>query len=93
MGRAVDGTLKGHTIMTDDTSNLVLEHLKRFQAGQDRIEKTLQQHTQRLGRIEVSIAGLRREISHGEEAIAEHSVRMDRLADRIDRIERRLELA
>ena len=79
--------------MTDDTSNLVLEHLKRFQAGQDRIEKTLQEHTHRLGRIELSIAGLRRDISHSEEGIAEHSVRMDTLADRIDRIERRLELA
>ncbi len=79
--------------MTDDTTNLVLEHLKRFQAGQDRIEKTLQEHTQRLGRIELSIAGLRRDNAHGEESIAEHSVRMDQLADRIDRIERRLELA
>jgi hypothetical protein len=24
--------------MTDSTENLILEHLKRFQAGQDRIE-------------------------------------------------------
>ena len=79
--------------MTDETTNMVLEHLKRFQAGQDRIEKTLQEHTHRLGRIELSIAGLRRDIAHGEEGIAEHSVRMDTLSDRIDRIERRLELA
>ena len=62
--------------MTDEITNIVLEHLKRFQAGQDRIEKTLQEHTHRLGRIELCIAGLRRDISRGEEGIAEHSVRM-----------------
>ena len=39
--------------------NLILEHLKIFQAGQDRIESKLDEHTQRLGRVEMAIAGLR----------------------------------
>lgn len=45
---------------TDNVENLVLEHLKRFQAGQDRIERKLDEHTQRLGRIEITLARLER---------------------------------
>ncbi|MDO5625553.1 MAG: hypothetical protein Q4G71_12805 [Pseudomonadota bacterium] len=76
----------------DNVENLLLEHLKRFQASQDRIEKKLDEHTARLGRIEVSLAGVRRDLAHGEEGAAEKSVRMDTLSERIDRIERRLEI-
>ncbi len=54
--------------MTENIENLILEHLKRFQAGQDRIERKLEEHTQRLGRLEVGIAGLRRELAYNEEA-------------------------
>lgn len=54
--------------MTHNTENLVLEHLKHFQAGQRRIEHKLDEHTQRLGRIEIALAGLRRDVAHGEES-------------------------
>lgn len=72
--------------------NLLLEHLKKFQASQDRIERKLDEHTQRLGRIEMAISGLRRDTAHNEESWAEQSVRIDHLAVRIERIERRLEI-
>jgi chromosome segregation ATPase len=78
--------------MTEAIENLILEHLKRFQAGQDRIERKLEEHTQRLGRLEVGIAGLRRELASNEEAWAEQNLRIDRIGERIDRIERRLEI-
>ena len=80
------------SVIPADVENLILEYLKRFQTGQDRIERTLQEHTQRLGRLESSVAGLRHDISdlHGDWAAL--SVRMDRLTDRVERIERRLEL-
>ena len=78
--------------MSENVENLILEHLKRFQAGQDRIERKIDEHTQRLGRIEIALAGLRRDIAHNEEAWAEQSHRMDHLVERIERIERRLEL-
>ena len=67
----------------------MLEHLKRFQASQDRVERKLDEHTQRLGRIEIAVSGLKRDIAYDEETQAEQSVRIDRLAERI---ERRLEL-
>ncbi|MHB8850102.1 MAG: hypothetical protein ACYC45_03205 [Acidithiobacillus ferriphilus] len=79
--------------MTDNTENLMLEHLKRFQAGQDRIEKKLDEVVSRLGNLEMSVAGIRRDLAHLEENDAIMSVRMDRLNERVERIERRLELA
>lgn len=79
--------------MTDNVENLILEHLKRFQAGQDRIERRLEEMTTRLGNLEVSLATLRRDTAHGEETTALLSVRMDRMNERLDRIERRLELS
>ena len=76
----------------EQLDNLILDHLKRFQATQDRIEHKLDEHTQRLGRIEIAIAGLRRDLAHSDEAYAEQNLRMDRISERIERIERRLEL-
>jgi predicted nucleic acid-binding Zn-ribbon protein len=78
--------------MTENVENLVLEHLRALRAGQERMERKLDEHTQRLGRLEMAIAGLRRDMVHTDEAAAEQSVRIDHLAERLDRIERRLEL-
>jgi len=71
--------------MADNIDNLMLEHLKHFQATLDRVERKLGDHTQRLGRIETILA------DHTL-SWAEQSVRIDHMADRLDRIERRLEL-
>jgi len=73
----------------DNVSNLILEHLKRLQAGLSRIERTQEEHTLRLGRIENTLGRLQ---SQHEEDYALHSTRIDRLNERILRIERRLEL-
>ncbi|MBE7567567.1 hypothetical protein [Acidithiobacillus sp. HP-11] len=79
--------------MAEEIENIILEHLKRFQVGQDRIERKLEEVVTRLGALEVSVASVRRDIAHNEENTAAMSVRMDRLNERIDRIERRLELS
>lgn len=79
--------------MTDNTENLILEHLKRFQAGQDRIERELKEIKSRLSQIEISMAGVRGDIAHIAGDQARQQVTMDGLSDRIERIERRLELA
>jgi hypothetical protein len=79
--------------MRDNVENMLLEHLKRFQATLERIERKQEETINRLGHLEVSVAGLRRDIAHGEEVDASSGVRLDRLSERIDRIERRLELS
>ena len=47
--------------MTDNAENLLLEYLKRFQSGQDRIEHKLEEVISRLGNLEVSVASPRRD--------------------------------
>ena len=79
--------------MTDNTENLMLEHLKRFQAVLDRVERKLDDLTRRAGNLEMSVAGVRRDLAHLEENDAAMSIRMDYLNERVERIERRLELA
>ena len=77
----------------ENIENLILEHLKRFQAGQDRIERKLEEVVTRLGNLEIGVASVRRDFAHSEENAAAMSVRVDRLNERLERIERRLELA
>jgi hypothetical protein len=78
--------------MTQTVENLLLEHLKRFQAGQERIERKLDEIVTRVGQLEVGVAGLRRDFAHADENGAVLSVRLDKVSERLDRIERRLEL-
>ena len=66
----------------NNTENLMLEHLKRFQAGQDRIERKLDDLTRRVGNLET-----------GQAADAQQQFSIDGLNSRLDRIERRLDLA
>ena len=76
----------------ENVDNLMLEHMKRFQAGQERIEHKLAEMLTRLGHIEISLAGIRRDVAHSEDQSASMGVRMDKLAERLERVEKRLEL-
>ncbi len=78
--------------MTETIENLILEHLKRFQAGQERIETKVDELVMRVGQLEGAILGLKREIVNAEESGVSVSLRVDTLSKRLDRIERRLEL-
>ena len=76
----------------DDSTKLVLEHLKRFQGGQDRIERELKEIKGRMPQLEIGIASIRGDLAHMSGDQARQTVTVDTLAERIDRIERRLEL-
>lgn len=64
---------------------LVLEMLRRMQGDLRDIKDTQREHTRRLGHIELNTA-------QQNVADAEQSTRIDRLAERVERIETRLEL-
>jgi hypothetical protein len=49
--------------MDNTVENLILEHLKRFQSGQDRIERELREIKNRLSQVEISLAGVRGDIA------------------------------
>ena len=78
--------------MAENVENLVLEHLRALQAGQDRIESELRDLKERVSAVETGLNGVRRDLVALAEADARLQVTIDRLGDRVDRIEKRLEL-
>ena len=50
--------------MNDTVDNLMLEHLKRFQAGQDRIERKIKEMTRRLSNLEAGQALIIQHLGH-----------------------------
>ena len=79
--------------MTDNIENLLLEHLKRFQAGQDRMERKLDELTRRVSNLEVGQASVIQHLGHLAAADAQQQLAADGFNLRLERIERRLELA
>lgn len=76
----------------ENVENLIIEHLKRFQAGQDRIERKLEEVTRRLANLEAGQASLIQHIGHLASVEAQQQVQADDFSQRLERIERRLEL-
>ena len=77
--------------MTDNVENLILEHLKAFQARFDRTDTTLGKLVVRVGSLEVAVAGIRLDLALTDERAALMSVSMDTIAARWERVERRLD--
>lgn len=75
-----------------ETPHIMIEHLKAIRAELSAIRQTQGEHTERLGRIELGVARLRNDVTHGDEGYAVAQVRMDGIMKRIEHIERRLEL-
>ena len=79
--------------MAENVENLMLEHLKRFQASLDRIERDLREMKVRQSDTHSAVVGLRRDQANDAEISAHLQVQLDGVRDRLDRIERRLDLA
>jgi hypothetical protein len=78
--------------MVEKIDDIVLEHLKRIQAEQSASRDRDSEILGRLAHLETSIARLARDGADSfAETIADRHA-MDKLRERIDRIERRLEL-
>jgi tetrahydromethanopterin S-methyltransferase subunit G len=71
--------------MTEDTSSLVLEHLRHLRQKLDFIDD-------RLGRIELRLTAVEGHLANLLLSEAGQNSEIDRIKQRLDRIERRLEL-
>lgn len=78
--------------MPDNPANIVLEHLHAIGADVHEIKTVQNEHGHRLTRLEIGVAGLRREQAGDAENVAYMEARMDKLHDEIERIKRRLEI-
>jgi len=79
--------------MTENVENLLLEHMKRFQASLDRMERRLDEITARLTTLEGSVVSIMQHLTNLSAADATQQIAIDNINRRLDRIERRLELA
>ncbi len=79
--------------MADNIENLMLEHLKRFQATLERIERRQDEATNRLANLEGAVASVMQHLAHLSAADATQQIALDNVNRRLDRIEHRLELA
>jgi hypothetical protein len=78
--------------MTETVENLMLEHLKKIQAEQSAARERDTEILSRLSHIETGIARIARDESMNYSEIIEDRHTVDKLKERIERIERRLEL-
>ena len=76
-----------------NVENLVLEHLKKIQGELIASRERDQEILSRLSHIESGLARVTRDESANYTEIIDNRHRMDRLKERIERIERRLELS
>jgi chromosome segregation ATPase len=76
-----------------NVENLILEHLKRLQAEQSAARERDQEILSRLSHIESGLARITRDESQNYSEIVENRHLVDKLKERIERIERRLELS
>jgi len=79
--------------MSDNVENIVLEHLKKIQAELSASRERDAEILNRLSHIESGLARITRDeaINYGEIVQDRHVV--DKLKERVERIEKRLELA
>ncbi|MBY0520295.1 MAG: hypothetical protein K2P79_07705 [Sphingomonas sp.] len=78
--------------MTENVENLLLEHMKRFQATLDIVQRDVRELKIRQSETHTAVLAPRRDQVTDAEVTAHMQAQMDRFGDRLDRIERRLDL-
>jgi hypothetical protein len=78
--------------MIDNVENLMLEHLKRFQATLERLERKQDEMLARQSTLEGHVVSIMQHQAHLAGADASQQLSIDNINMRLDRIERRLEL-
>jgi hypothetical protein len=79
--------------MSENIDNLILEHLRGMRASQERTEHELREIKNRITSVEAGVAGIRRDAAHDNDKIVQQQIGLDQLNERLERIEKRLELS
>ena len=74
------------------TDNLIIEHLRAIRTEIASVKSDTADTRQRVGSVETSIIDMRRNVVHLFEDMAHQQLTMDKLLDRVQRIEKRLDL-
>lgn len=76
----------------DEPENIVLVYLRRMDAKLDRALEEIAELKLRQNETHRAVLALRREQTSDAETVAHVQARLDRLGDRLDRVERRLDI-
>ena len=83
--------------MSENIENLVLEHLRALRtevAGlRTEMHEEFREVKLRLGSVETAVVAVRRDSADQMGDVVRQQLRIDQLAERLDRLERRMELA
>ena len=83
--------------MSENVDNLVLEHLRLLRNELATLRTEMHEEFRdvklRLGSVESVVVSLRRDAADQMSDVVRQQLRIDQLAERLERIERRLELA
>ncbi len=83
--------------MTDQVENLIIEHLKALRSEIKDLKTTMHDDFKdvkhRLTQVEIQVIGTRRDGVGVQEDVYRQQSSLDRITERIERIEKRLELA
>ena len=74
------------------SDNLIIEHLRALRCGIADVKTDTADIRQRVSSVEASVIDMRRNVVHLFEDSAHQQLTMDKLFERIQRIERRLDL-
>lgn len=78
--------------MTESVENLVIEHLRHIRSRVDQIADDMTDLKHRKSGLETSMVLVKREVAASDENGIRLQVSLDKIVERIQRIERRLEL-
>jgi hypothetical protein len=78
--------------MADVPDNILLEYLRHIRSAVDGLREDMRAVKGRLSAVELGLAAIRREVAGLAEADAHLGIRIDRLSDPTERIEKRLDL-
>ena len=79
--------------MNENVESVVLEHLRHIRGRVDQVADDMSDLKHRMSSLEHAMVTVKREVASGDETDARQQVSIDRLVERIERIERRLEIA
>ena len=77
----------------DELASVTLEHLRHIRSRVDQIADDVGELKMRMSNVEAGIARVRREVLQADETDIRQQMTLDKLTARIERIERRLDLA
>ncbi len=78
--------------MVENVENVIIEHLRHIRGRVDRIAEDMGDMKHRMSSLESAMVLVKREVAAGDDTDARQQVSLDRLHDRIERLERRLEI-